>query len=124
MNGQVFLNHTTWRDGEQARGVAFTAVELAESLATARRSRVEIGTPVMGADEVEAIRAAVVRRLPVRLTAWCRMAVQDLDAAIESDAIASEVDRIPLLEPRISRLRVSRATNAPDATVSAQGRMQ
>ncbi|GLS32005.1 homocitrate synthase NifV [Mesorhizobium albiziae] len=91
MNRQVFLNDTTLRDGEQAPGVAFTAaekLELAESLAAAGVPEIEIGTPVMGTDEIEAIRAAVARRLPVRLTAWCRMTSQDLDAAIETGVSA------------------------------------
>lgn len=68
-------------------GVAFTMtekLEIAESLAAAGVTEIEIGTPVMGADEIETIRAAVARRLPVRLMAWCRMTSLDLDAAIES----------------------------------------
>ncbi|MER8522531.1 homocitrate synthase [Mesorhizobium sp. M1076] len=87
MTRHVFLNDTTLRDGEQAPGVAFTAtekLEIAESLAAAGVTEIEIGTPVMGADEIETIRAAVARRLPVRLMAWCRMTSLDLDAAIES----------------------------------------
>ncbi|MER9018749.1 MULTISPECIES: homocitrate synthase [unclassified Mesorhizobium] len=87
MNRHVFLNDTTLRDGEQAPGVAFTMtekLEIAESLAAAGVTEIEIGTPVMGADEIETIRAAVARRLPVRLMAWCRMTSLDLDAAIES----------------------------------------
>ncbi|MES0031207.1 homocitrate synthase [Mesorhizobium sp. M0040] len=87
MTRHVFLNDTTLRDGEQAPGVAFTRtekLEIAESLAAAGVTEIEIGTPVMGADEIETIRAAVARRLPVRLMAWCRMTSLDLDAAIES----------------------------------------
>ncbi|KUM25699.1 homocitrate synthase [Mesorhizobium loti] len=86
MNRDVFLNDTTLRDGEQAPGVAFTTaekLELAESLAAAGVPEIEIGTPIMGADEIETIRTAVARRLPARLMAWCRMKARDLDAAIE-----------------------------------------
>ncbi|MFK0692681.1 homocitrate synthase [Mesorhizobium sp. IMUNJ 23033] len=91
MNRRVFLNDTTLRDGEQAPGVAFTTaekLELAESLAAAGVPEIEIGTPAMGGDEIETIRAVVARRLPVRLTAWCRMRSQDLEAAIESGVTA------------------------------------
>ncbi|ESW81403.1 homocitrate synthase [Mesorhizobium sp. C280B] len=87
MTRHVFLNDTTLRDREQAPGVAFTTtekLEIAESLAAAGVTEIEIGTPVMGADEIETIRAVVARRLPVRLMAWCRMTSLDLDAAIES----------------------------------------
>ncbi|MER9838298.1 homocitrate synthase [Mesorhizobium sp. M0145] len=87
MTRHVFLNDTTLRDGEQAPGVAFTTtekLEIADSLAAAGVTEIEIGTPVMGADEIETIRAVVARRLPVRLMAWCRMTSLDLDAAIES----------------------------------------
>lgn len=87
MTRHVFLNDTTLRDGEQAPGVAFTTtekLEIAESLAAAGVTEIEIGTPVMGADEIETIRAVVARRLPVRLMAWCRVTSLDLDAAIES----------------------------------------
>lgn len=87
MTRHVFLNDTTLRDGEQAPGVAFTTtekLEIAQSLAAAGVTEIEIGTPVMGADEIETIRAVVARRLPVRLMAWCRMTSLDLDAAIES----------------------------------------
>ncbi|MER8981517.1 homocitrate synthase [Mesorhizobium sp. M0870] len=87
MTRHVSLNDTTLRDGEQAPGVAFTTtekLEIAESLAAAGVTEIEIGTPVMGVDEIETIRAVVARRLPVRLMAWCRMTSLDLDAAIES----------------------------------------
>ncbi|MER9173527.1 homocitrate synthase [Mesorhizobium sp. M0955] len=87
MTRHVFLNDTTLRDGEQAPGVAFTTtekLEIAESLTAAGVTEIEIGTPVMGADEIETIRAVVARCLPVRLMAWCRMTSLDLDAAIES----------------------------------------
>lgn len=91
MNRGVFLNDTTLRDGEQAPGVSFTIaekLELAESLAAAGIPEIEIGTPSMGGDEIETIRAAVARSLPVRLTAWCRMTSRDLEAAIESGVTA------------------------------------
>ncbi|ESY65980.1 homocitrate synthase [Mesorhizobium sp. LNHC232B00] len=87
MTRHVSLNDTTLRDGEQAPGVAFTTtekLEIAQSLAAAGVTEIEIGTPVMGVDEIETIRAVVARRLPVRLMAWCRMTSLDLDAAIES----------------------------------------
>ncbi|WP_018240549.1 hypothetical protein [Ensifer sp. BR816] len=87
MERQIFLNDTTLRDGEKAPGVAFTTAEkvgLAEALAAAGVPEIEIGTPGMGADEMEGICAVVALGLPVRLLTWCRMASEDLDIAIES----------------------------------------
>jgi homocitrate synthase NifV len=82
-----YLVDTTLRDGEQAPGVVFTKGEkasIARLLAAAGVEEIEIGTPAMGEEEVEAIRAVVRLRLPSRLTAWCRARESDLEAAARS----------------------------------------
>jgi homocitrate synthase NifV len=84
-NDTMYLVDSTLRDGEQAAGVAFTrddAIALARMLARLGVYELEVGTPAMGAEVRDTIKALVALELPCRITAWCRMRREDMDAAL------------------------------------------
>ncbi|MGC2458176.1 MAG: homocitrate synthase [Gallionellaceae bacterium] len=79
----VTINDTTLRDGEQTAGVAFNAGEkiaIAHALVAAGVSELEVGVPVMGAEECEAINAIAEQKLPAGLMVWGRMHEADMAA--------------------------------------------
>jgi homocitrate synthase NifV len=76
------LCDTTLRDGEQAAGVAFTAAEkvaLAWLLDRAGVAEIEAGTPAMGGDEEDAVRAIAGLELRATVSAWNRADRADLE---------------------------------------------
>ena len=79
------LCDTTLRDGEQASGVVFTPEDkatIARLLDQVGVEEMEAGTPIMGADEAEALRQIVTLGLEARILAWCRALTADIDASI------------------------------------------
>jgi homocitrate synthase NifV len=104
MTRRIHINDTTLRDGEQSPGVAFTVAErvaIAESLAIAGVSEIEVGTPAMGPAEIDAIRAVAALGLPCRVMAWCRMTEADL-AAARAAGVTSVNLSIPMSDLQLS----------------------
>ncbi|HHE32134.1 MAG TPA: homocitrate synthase [Chlorobaculum parvum] len=78
---------TTLRDGEQAPGVVFNPHEktrIAELLAEAGVDEIEIGYPAISEAERKVIREIAALNLPVRLTAWSRANMGDIELAAMS----------------------------------------
>jgi homocitrate synthase NifV len=81
----VYFVDTTLRDGEQAPGVAFTVrekVRMAKMLDALGVDQVEVGTPVMGPPEDEAVKGIVRLGLKTVVSTWNRVNIADINASL------------------------------------------
>lgn len=93
---RVYIVDTTLRDGEQTAKVVFANKEktqIAEMLDRLGVDQIEVGTPVMGGDEREAIKAIVNQGLKASIMGWNRAVINDIQASIDCgvDSIAISI---------------------------------
>lgn len=87
----VYIDDTTLRDGEQTAGVAFSneeKIQIAKMLDAIGVYEIEAGIPVMGGDEMEAIRAIIDLGLRARILAWNRPVIADIKTSLDCGAKA------------------------------------
>jgi homocitrate synthase NifV len=86
MTKAIYIDDTTLRDGEQTAGVAFTEeekIQIAKMLDSIGVHQIEVGIPIMGGSEVEAIKAIVNLGLKASLITWNRPVIADINASLE-----------------------------------------
>jgi homocitrate synthase NifV len=96
IQGPVYIDDTTLRDGEQTAGVVFAneeKIHIARMLARLGVHQIEAGVPAMGGDEKEAIRKIVDLELPTSILAWNRTVVSDIQHSLDCgvDAVAVSI---------------------------------
>lgn len=110
-NKSIMLVDTTLRDGEQTAGVVFSnkeKIRIAQMLDSLGVHQLEVGIPVMGGDEKEAIKGIVDLGLNASIMAWNRANIEDikesLDCGVDSLAVSISTSDIHI----IHKLQTSR----------------
>lgn len=86
IQGPVYIDDTTLRDGEQTAGVVFAneeKIHIARMLARVGVDQIEVGIPAMGGDEKETIRRLASLDLPTSILAWNRAVIEDVKHSID-----------------------------------------
>lgn len=96
MANKIIFVDTTLRDGEQTAGVVFAKrekLQIAKMLDKLGVDQLEVGIPVMGGEEQEAIREIVESNLKASIMAWNRAVVGDVKESIKCgvDAVAISI---------------------------------
>ena len=96
IQGPVYIDDTTLRDGEQTAGVVFAneeKIHIARMLARVGVHQIEVGIPAMGGDEKESIKRIAGLGLPASIMAWNRAVIEDVKHSIECgvDAVAISI---------------------------------
>jgi homocitrate synthase NifV len=96
VEGPVYIDDTTLRDGEQTAGVVFAneeKVNIARMLAKIGVHQIEAGVPAMGGDEKESIKEIVGLGLDTSILGWNRAVVSDVKHSLDCgvDAVAVSI---------------------------------
>lgn len=94
--GEIKLNDTTLRDGEQTPGVVFSddeKLQIARLLDEMGVQQIEAGTPAMSPAEAKVVKDIAKEGLNASVMGWSRAVKDDVDAvlATECDAIAISI---------------------------------
>jgi homocitrate synthase NifV len=93
---KIYIVDTTLRDGEQTAGVVFAnqeKIRIAKYLAELGVDQIEVGIPVMGGDEKQAIREICKLGLKSSIMGWNRAVISDIQESIDCgvDAVAISI---------------------------------
>ncbi len=92
--GDIIIDDTTLRDGEQTAGVVFSKKEkiaIARMLGAIGVQELECGIPAMGEEERDTIRALVGLGLSARLITWNRAVIADIKASLACGITAVDI---------------------------------
>ena len=109
--GKIYLIDTTLRDGEQAPGVSFTLEEklkIASLLNELGIDEVEAGTPAIGSEEQQSIKAIATAGFRFKTSSWCRAKEQDIKQAAKLGTDAINIS-LPASDIQINALGKNRA---------------
>lgn len=108
---KVKIVDTTLRDGEQTAGVVFANSEklrIARYLDELGVHQIEVGIPVMGGDEKQAIKDIVKLGLKASIMGWNRAVISDIQQSIDCgvDAVAISISTSDIhIEHKLQRSR-------------------
>ena len=103
---KISIHDVTLRDGEQTPGIVFNKqdkIDISQKLSDAGVQRIEVGMPVISAEEKDAIKTITSMGLKSKIFTLCRLIKKDIDesASVGIDAIVLET---PLGVPKRKQL--------------------
>ncbi|MGM0472311.1 MAG: homocitrate synthase [Bacillota bacterium] len=122
----VKIVDTTLRDGEQTAGVVFAnqeKIRIAKLLDQIGVDQIEVGIPVMGGDEKDAITSIVDADLDASIMAWNRAVISDIKESIDCgvDAVAISISTSDIhIEHKLQRDREWVLSNMVEAVEFAK----